>query len=159
MPPHRGWAPPAPDDARAQLLMAHNRERALWRLAPLTWNARLEADAGQWAARLARLGALQHSSGGSGKGENLWMGTAGAYSARDMVAAFLDERRDFRPGIFPDVSRTGSWEDVGHYSQIIWPVTREVGCAIASGRQFDVLVCRYFPAGNYEHEPVGYAPN
>lgn len=148
-----------PEGMRVEVLAAHNGERAALRLAPLTWSDRLAADAGQWAARLARIGVLQHSSGESGQGENLWMGTVGAYSVREMVQMFLDERDDFVPGIFPDISRTGDWADVGHYTQIIWPDTRQVGCAIASGAQYDVMVCRYDPAGNVEEEPVGQAEN
>ena len=37
---------------------------------------------------------------------------------------------------------------MGHYTQIVWPETREVGRAMASGQRFDVLVCRYWPSGN-----------
>jgi hypothetical protein len=63
---------------------------------------------------------------------------------------FLDERRYFRPATFPHVSLTGEWADVGHYTQIVWRETKEVGCAIDSAKGQDVLVCRYFPAGNVQ---------
>ena len=43
---------------------------------------------------------------------------------------------------------TGNWEDVGHYTQMIWRGTRRVGCALGEGAQYDYLVCRYYPAGN-----------
>jgi hypothetical protein len=46
------------------------------------------------------------------------------------------------------VSRTGNWSDVGHYTQIVWPASQRVGCATASNRANDYLVCRYLPAGN-----------
>jgi hypothetical protein len=39
------------------------------------------------------------------------------------------EKRYFRPGIFPDVSTTGNWYDVSHYTTMIWPTTERVGCA------------------------------
>lgn len=139
-----------------RLLSAHNAERARLGVPGLRWNSALARDAGQWARVLAERGVLQHADGSqrSGKGENLWMGTAGAWQAEAMVGMFLDERRHFRAAAFPDVSRTGNWADVGHYSQIVWRETREVGCAIDTGKGQDVLVCRYHPAGNV----MGEAP-
>lgn len=131
-------------------LSAHNAERAEFGVAPLNWNPRLAQEARTWAHRLAREEALRHASTGErgGRGENLWMGTAGYYSAAQMVGYFVDEKRHFRAGEFPLVSRTGNWADVGHYTQIVWADTREVGCATARGPRFDVLVCRYWPSGN-----------
>jgi hypothetical protein len=82
------------------------------------------------------------------------MGTRGAFPAEQMVASWSGERRQFRRGTFPSVSRTGNWADVGHYSQMIWPTTTRVGCAIASSARLDVLVCRYAPAGNIDGRRV-----
>ncbi|MFD2429036.1 CAP domain-containing protein [Sphingobium scionense] len=51
------------------------------------------------------------------------------------------------------------WQDVAHYTQIIWRGTRSVGCALAEGRSFDYLVCRYYPAGNmFGMGPLDAAP-
>jgi len=137
-------------------LAAHNRERAAFGTAPLRWNPELAAEARGWAERLARANVLRHSSRAlrNGTGENLWMGSAGYYSPADMIAAFAGEKRYFRAGTFPDVSRTGNWGDVGHYTQIVWADTREVGCATARGRHLEVLVCRYWPAGNVIGERI-----
>lgn len=76
------------------------------------------------------------------------MGTRGAYAYSDMIGLLVDERRYFRPGIFPHVSTTGSVSQVGHYTQIVWPNSKRVGCAVATNRSDDYLVCRYLPAGN-----------
>lgn len=131
-------------------LAAHNAERAAFGTPPLSWNAALAAEARGWAERLAQENVLRHSPREARKrmGENLWMGSAGQFAPADMMAAFASEKRHFRPGTFPHVSRTGDWTDVGHFTQIVWPETREVGCAAARGDRFDVLVCRYWPAGN-----------
>ena len=139
-------------DAEAAMLAlrAHNAERASLNLPPLAWNCRLAQEAAKWAEALSQQGKLQHASAEirKGSGENLWMGTAGHWSVDRMVGMFIDERQHYRHGPFPDVSRTGNWSDVGHYSQIIWRDTRELGCALVQGREQEVLVCRYFPAGN-----------
>jgi hypothetical protein len=38
---------------------------------------------------------------------------------------------------------------VGHFTQLAWRDTREVGCARATSVREDILVCRYTQAGNY----------
>ena len=139
----------------ARILNEQNGERRAKGHAPLVWNARLASDAQAWADSLARRGAFEHAQQrGTPQGENLWRGTAGAYSPEEMIDSFLSERRYFRPGRFPNVSRTGNWHDIGHYTQIIWPATQQVGCAVARGRGNDVLVCRYWPAGNVMGQPI-----
>jgi hypothetical protein len=134
----------------ARLLSAHNRVRAPAGAPPLTWDSGLAAAAASYGPALERLGKLAHSEPATrpGQGENLWMGTKGAYSLEDMVGSWAEERRLFRPGRFPDVSTSGHWSDVGHYTQMIWPATARVGCALDRAREWDFLICRYSPPGN-----------
>lgn len=134
----------------SRLLQTHNRERALVGSAPLRWDPQLQAAAAAYARELAATGRFQHARAESltGQGENLWEGTRGVYSPERMLADWASGSRFFQPGVFPNVSRTGNWHDVGHYTQIIWPQTHSVGCAISSSAAFDYLVCRYLPAGN-----------
>lgn len=134
-----------------RLLTAHNRERALLGLEPLNWNPALVQSAQRWADHLAATGRFEHSHDDpyEPEGENLWAGTRGYYSPEQMVDAWAREKRYFRRGTFPDNSTTGRVEDVGHYTQLVWRDTRQVGCAKATGAQEDVLVCRYAAAGNY----------
>ncbi len=149
-------APALPQASRALAphegawLDAHNAARAEVGLAPLAWSDALAADAARWAEHLAARDRFEHAAPHerAGQGENLWRGTRARWSPAETIGFFLAEKRDFRPGTFPDISRTGRWSDVGHYSQIIWPATREVGCAMATNRRDEVLVCRYWPAGN-----------
>ncbi len=135
-----------------RVLAAHNRERISHGVPPLAWNARLALDAASYAARLARRGYLVHSVDAPGdpdpEGENLWAGTRGFYTPEQMVGLWIEERRDFRPGIFPLVSRSGDLDKVGHYTQLMWRSSRAVGCARAQGRRDDFLVCRYSEGGN-----------
>ena len=140
--------------AAERLLVVHNAERLRLGLPPLAWNPSLARDAGDYAKQLLSQGRLQHASisARKGNGENLWMGTAGAWNSDAMVGMFLDERRHFRAATFPDVSLTGNWSDVGHYTQLMWTSTYRIGCAMATGPTDDILVCRYREAGNVEGE-------
>ena len=143
----------------ARILAAHNAERARAGVSPLVWDNALGTAAAAYAQQMAMTGAFRHSdrSQRRGTGENLWMGTHGAFSVEAMVGGWASEKRFFAPGTFPNVSRSGNWEDVGHYTQMIWPTTTRVGCALASTPRIDYLVCRYATAGNIDGRPVGYA--
>ena len=134
----------------ARILALHNRERAAVGASPLAWDARLAAAAASYGPALAARGRLQHSPQESrnGQGENLWMGSRGAYSVEEMVGSWADERRLFRPGTFPEVSSSGHWSDVAHYTQMIWRGTTRIGCALHRGGNWDYLICRYGPPGN-----------
>lgn len=143
-------------DTAARLLAMHNLERARLNVPPLQWDPQLAASAASYGPTLARLGRLQHSPRANrpGQRENLWMGTRGYYSPEQMVGTWIDERRVFRPGVFPAVSKTGNWADVSHYTQLIWRGTTRVGCAIQPAGQWDFLICRYSPPGNIDGRPV-----
>jgi len=141
----------------ARILSSHNVERSAVGVAPMRWNAKLADDAQLWADHLALTSTFEHSPEppkGQEVGENLWMGTIHAYSFEEMVGGWIAERKDFINGVFPNVSRTGNWDDVGHYTQLIWAETREVGCAVADNGEDEFLVCRYAKAGNWFGQPV-----
>lgn len=140
----------------AELLNAHNTERARFGAPNLRWNPQLAREAQGWADMLAGEGRMRHASAAErhGAGENLWMGSAGAYPASVMVGAFVAEKQYFTPGTFPQISRTGNWRDVGHYTQVVWHGTQELGCAVARNQRDDFLVCRYWPAGNTYGEEI-----
>ena len=144
------------DGFAARLLAAHNAERAPFGAPALAWDPSLAAAAEAYAAELAATGKWGHSRPHQrvNQGENLWMGSRGAFSLEHMMANWASEKSMFRPGIFPNVSTTGNWSDVGHYSQIIWPGTRRVGCGLRSSARSDYLVCRYTDPGNVMGEAV-----
>jgi len=133
-----------------RLLAVHNRERAATGAGRLVWDRHLAAAAAAYGPELARRGRLAHSpaSARPGQGENLWMGTRGAYQLEEMAGGWAAEKRLFRPGVFPRVSRSGKWSDVAHYTQMIWKASSRVGCALHRSRDWDFLICRYAPPGN-----------
>ena len=145
-------------DFNQRLLATHNEVRSVAGVAPLVWDETLAKDAKTWAQELAATGTFEHSPDDPAKepeGENLWAGTPDAFSPEGMIRYWANEQKDYRPGIFPDNSRSGNIENVGHYTQLIWRRTGRVGCAIARGQGEEVLVCRYSEAGNvYGERPV-----
>ena len=159
-----GAAPPAAaqvtvapsETVGPRLLAAQNAERVRLGLRPLAWSAKLAEHAKKWAQTLAVSDMFEHAPVGAdgGEGENLWFGTKDDYAPEEMIGFFIDEGKQFKRGRFPDVSTTGRWEDVGHYTQLVWKDTSEVGCALASNARRDILVCRYSPAGNIVGQPV-----
>jgi hypothetical protein len=140
----------------ARIVATHNAERARVGMPPLVWDPALGNAAAAYAQQMAFTGMFQHSNRQArrGTGENLWMGTHGAFSVEAMVGGWTSEKRYFVAGTFPNNSRTGNWEDVGHYTQMIWRTTQRVGCAIASTPRVDYLVCRYANAGNIDGRSV-----
>lgn len=82
------------------------------------------------------------------------MGTRRAFSPEQMVGDWAEEKALFRRGIFPNVSKTSNWVDVGHYTTMVWRTTSRVGCAVHQGRDWDYLVCRYADAGNVQGQRV-----
>jgi len=135
-----------------RLLAAHNRERDVMGAGALRWDPVLARSARDWARYLARSGKFEHSPDSpwysDPQGENLWAGTVGYYQPEAMVGLWTAEKRDFKPGVFPNNSRDGNIENVTHYTQLIWSQTGAVGCAIEPNGQEDILVCRYSQAGN-----------
>jgi hypothetical protein len=152
--PSPNW--PAPADRGEQLLRAsalrlHNQARAGFGVAPVEWSEELAAQAMGHAQYMAQTGIYGHDqTPGRRKkmGENLWRGKRGVFSYDVMVQVMVDEAKLFRPGAFPDNSINGDWQAVAHYTQIVWPTTTHVGCAVASSATTDYFVCRYSPTGN-----------
>ncbi|RJF90233.1 CAP domain-containing protein [Sphingomonas cavernae] len=142
----------AAPQAQSLIFKIHNRERLSLGIPPLRWDDELAADAEQWAEHLATTRTFEHfeemSDDPDAQGENLWMGTKGAFSPATMVGHWIAEKEVFVRGSFPDNSRTGDVEDVGHYTQIVWRRTERIGCAIADDGQDEYLVCRYAESGN-----------
>jgi uncharacterized protein YkwD len=125
-----------------QWLAVHNRYRKLHGVPPVVWSEHVAASA-QAHAETCPSG---HS--GSGYGENL------AWASYDMgisgvVAKWYDEESSY------EYENPGFISGTGHFTQIIWKGTREIGCAYVaecgSGHSLraNTWVCQYDPPGNY----------
>jgi len=145
-----------PDDITTRLLAAHNQARAEVGVGPLVWDRDLAAAAADYGPALSRIGRPVHGPRGGRNcpHENLLQSPRGGRTPEQMVGLWTSEKRFFQPGIFPNVSRSGNWADVAHYTQVVWRATTRVGCAIYSDETNDWLICRYAAPGNIDGRPV-----
>jgi len=148
------------------ILDLHNQARAEVGVPPLTWSDTLAASAQSWAEHVATINNMVHSTGQS-YGENIagWTHGCGLASLvppldynkvvcpgdtlRTMVMSWINEKQDFVPG-------TPSYPIAGHYTQVVWKDTKEVGCGMATAsadHPNDYLVCQYAPPGNQNSQP------
>jgi pathogenesis-related protein 1 len=125
------------------MLAAHDAVRARVGVAPLAWSDRLAARAQDWADTLLARRQFVHRPN-SAYGENLFeiTGANATASAEQVVNAWAAEARDY------DYGSNRCRGVCGHYTQIVWGDTREVGCAVARGGAREVWVCDYDPPGN-----------
>jgi len=139
-PPSGGNSAPA---VAQEFLRVHNDARARVGVAPLRWSNELARYAQQWADQLAASGQFKHRPPGSGYGENLFGGSVG-YGPADAARHWLEEKSAYNGGpVTPQ-----NFNAVGHYTQMVWSGTTEVGYGMATGRNGVVVVANYAPAGN-----------
>ena len=155
------WTKPsargATGEIAARILAVHNQQRAMVGAAPLQWDPTLAEHAASYGPVLASLRHLVHSprEGRPGERENLAMAWHSTMTPEQLVGMWSAEKRLLEPGSanFPGISATGRWEDIAHYTQMVWPTTTRVGCAIYSA-DWDYLICRYSPPGNIDGKPI-----
>ncbi len=127
-----------------QMVNAHNSWRKQTGVAPLAWSPRLASFAQEWANTLAARDEFRHRDNNN-YGENLAASQGKSLSPHGVVRLWGEEVKDYnyktnscKPG-----------EMCGHYTQLVWHKTREVGCAKAETGNKEVWVCNYNPPGNY----------
>jgi uncharacterized protein YkwD len=124
------------------MLDAHNAVRAQLKLPPLMWSDRLAERAQDWANTLLARKQFSHRPN-SPYGENLFEITGAPATSAQVVTAWANEVRDY------DYQSNTCRGVCGHYTQIVWRNTKEVGCAVARGGGREVWVCNYSPPGNF----------
>ena len=122
------------------MLAAHNQYRERLGLRPLKWSAKLAAVAQKWAGTLIQRHQFQHQR--AGFGENLFEMRGGAATPDDVVHDWAAESLDY------DYRSNRCSSLCGHYTQMVWRTTSEVGCAVSRGGGREVWVCEYNPPGN-----------
>jgi uncharacterized protein YkwD len=127
-----------------QMLDAHNAVRARLGLKPLAWSDKLARGAQEWADLLIKEGAFRHRPN-SPWGQNLYEVTGSEYVPQQIVNGWVSEAKDFDYA----ANRCKENRMCGHYTQIVWRDTKELGCAVAHGGNREIWVCEYSPPGNY----------
>ncbi len=145
-------APPPPPpqqqpsglSAEAQALLdAHNKVRARHCAPPLSWSPKLAQFAQQWANSLRDQGCKFGHSGGR-YGENLAAGTSGTLDGQSVTDMWYDEIKLYS---FPN---GGFSMQTGHFTQVVWKQSTQLGCAVTACRGMDIWVCEYDPPGNVQ---------
>ena len=153
---------------------AHNAVRAMVAttpaIPPLMWSSTLAAYAQQWATTLASNPATcaqpQHRPASelqaNDYGENLadYLGEMSpVITAQQVVDVWGDEKACWTYGTIQGTAACNMTcianlhsDDCGHYTQIVWRKTLELGCGVATcksgGLMEDIWICNYSPAGN-----------
>jgi len=140
------------EDFDAQCLQAHNEYRAKHGAEALKMASDLTAHAQAWADKLAKENKFAHSKctleGGERIGENIamkWMwGSTARYTGQQIVDQWYAEEQDY------DYSGTGDVIKAGHFTQVVWKGSQELGIGKAIDKDGKILnvVCNYRPAGN-----------
>ena len=132
----------APPALSRDMLAAHNAVRARVGAPTLIWSDRLAAHSQNWADTLLARKRLVHRSEPI-YGENLFEMRGASASPAQVVAAWASESRNY------DYNSNRCRGVCGHYTQIVWRDTKEVGWGVARGGGREVWVCNYDPPGNW----------
>lgn len=131
----------------------HNKVRALVKVDKLSWSPRLAKYAHEWAEHLAvnKGCKLIHrdckDEFGNIFGENLFWGSdASAFNSLDASKSWYEEKLNYT---YEPIG-VSKISEIGHYTQMVWKNTREVGVGIGYCKNGGlIIVASYFPAGNY----------
>lgn len=149
----------------SEMLAQHNKYRQTLGIPPLRWSGTLTQYAREWAIQLQSKGCdlLHRPTSGQYKqlhGENLFYAgpvkwSNGAVELQNMtpklvVDSWASEKADY--SYASNRCRTG--KVCGHYTQVVWKKSSEVGCASAvCANKSQVMVCNYNPPGNFNGQP------
>lgn len=126
----------------SDMLAAHNQVRARVGVPPLSWSSALAARARDWATFLLSNNQFYHRPNPD-LGENLFEIQGGHASPTDVLGDWASEAHEYN-------YHANTCRGVcGHYTQVVWRGTKEVGCAVARQSDREVWVCNYAPPGNW----------
>lgn len=146
------------NETKTMVIALHNKYRREVGVPPVKWSDVVQKSAETWALHLAGNEGLKmvHAGSKTNYGENLsggpgvWSTDKDAYTALEYaVISFGNEKSHYKG---KPIGTDGNFYQYGHYTQMVWNTTRDVGCAVAKRKDIAgyIAVCRYNPGGNYE---------
>ena len=128
---------------REGALQQHNRYRTKHGVPPLVLNAQLNDVAQHHAEQLARINQLVHSEQ-EHYGENLYASSASTPPRPEAVVdSWYNEIQHY------DFNQPGFRPDTGHFTQVVWKSSHELGIGIAQAANGTwYVVGNYRPPGN-----------
>lgn len=135
-----------------EVLQHHNKVREKVGAPALVWNKQLAAYAQQWAQYLANNNNCkmkhrdQPGEGDKAYGENIfWGSSSDYYKPIDASLSWYDEIKFFK---YQKLNEN-NWYKTGHYTQMVWKDTKEVGVGVAVCTNGGlIVVANYYPVGN-----------
>ncbi|KAJ7370391.1 hypothetical protein OS493_032568 [Desmophyllum pertusum] len=128
-----------------QCMKWHNEYRKKHQVDSVKWSDTLAKGAQDWADYLAQNNKFEHAKN-AGAGENIyWSSSAKAKEpCTEATQLFYGEVKDY------DFSKPGFSGKTGHFTQVVWKSTKEIGAAKAIRKDGSlIVVIRYSPAGNF----------
>ncbi|XP_062619261.1 Golgi-associated plant pathogenesis-related protein 1-like isoform X2 [Saccostrea cucullata] len=133
-----------------EVIRSHNEYRKKHSVQPLTHASDLSTQAQRWAEVLAQTNTFKHSNAslkGERLGENIAMKWSSnpqdSYPGQEVTDQWYSEIKFFNFGTEP---RNLS---AGHFTQVIWRGSREIGVGRACSKDGKIIVvANYRPAGN-----------
>ena len=142
----------------SQLVTQHNTLRSKHRAGALTKLAAIATMAKKTTDQCAKLGKLQHTKDyyqSQPVGQNLYLSSR-APSAADVLQGWYYEEE---PHYNYATGKSKDGEVTGHFTQVVWKSSKQIGCAYTVGKWSSYpnsyyVCCNYFPAGNYANKYV-----
>ena len=140
-----------------EILKSHNQIRNSLNLPNLRWSNSLASKAQSWVNELENSHSckMKHSRM-SGLGENLYWASPIRYSSGNNQIQSIEPKAvvwtwaDEKPYYNYSSNSCAYGKVCGHYTQLIWANTTEVGCAkVICANKSQIWSCNYNPPGNY----------
>jgi len=123
------------------VITAHNQYRAKHNAPPLKWSSKAATAAQRWAEQLAKQNKLQHGDH-EGMGQNLAYMSGKPMTGQEATNMWYNEIKKY------DFSDPKFTPGSGHFTQVVWAGSTEIGVGrVTSGGQ-TFVVANYFPPGN-----------
>ncbi|WP_458720750.1 CAP domain-containing protein [Candidatus Nitrosocosmicus sp. R] len=143
-------------DFQNSILNIHDQERKAVNNPALSWSDSLAADAQSWADHITTLGLGPNDKAphapfdiNNPQGENLAWGHKDYFTTAAGVDGWAAEKSNYDGQPLTENDFVEGVPMIGHYTQMVWKGTTQIGCGIASDAGQTYLVCRYSPPGNY----------